>query len=161
MVLAMGVAIQLARKGVDHLIVRRGAPPGRIARSVLIEDARGYALAVVPADREIDLQALNQEFRRTFRKSGGTQVRALFPGVAPGAIPPVGVGDGMEVYLDDALVRLPEVYLETGERGRLARLDGEAFRELFYGSWCGTISRPAPARREPPRYRAPAAYASA
>lgn len=161
MVLAMGVAIHLARRGVDHLIVRRTAPPGQIARSLLIEDPRGYALAVVPADREIDLEALNQEFHRSFRKSRGTRVRQLFPGVAPGAIPPVGIGDGMETYLDDALVRLPEVYLETGERGRLARLDGEAFRELFYGSWCGAISRLAPARREPPRFRAREACASA
>lgn len=152
MVIALGVAIHLARKGVDYLIVRRVAPPARIARSVLIGDHRGHALAVVPSDREIDLGALNREFSRDFKLSASSEVRTLFPGATPGAIPPVGVSDGMERYLDESLVRLPEVYLETGDHRRLVRLDGEAFRELFYGSWCGAISRPAPARCQPRRH---------
>ena len=152
MVIALGVAIQLARKGVDHLIVRRVAPPARIARSVLLGDRRGHALAVVPSDRQIDLDALNREFGRELRVSPSSEVQALFPSTSPGAIPPVAVSDGMELYLDDSLVRLPEVYLETGDHRQLVRLDGEAFRELFYGSWCGAISKPAPARRQPRRH---------
>ena len=117
---------------------RRGrgkVAPARVARAVMLSDRYGEALAVIPADRRIDLTALAGEFGRNYRIVEN-----------PGTNPPGVLGPHNErrrdIYVDQALVGLPEVYVETREPGFLACLDGETFRSLFYGSWCGHISRP-------------------
>lgn len=112
-----------------------------IALTHLLADDRGYALAVIPSDRRVDLAAIEQEFGRRFRMARGEEIARLFPGLRPSALPPVADGSQIETFVDQALVPLSEVCFQTADPGRLVKLDGESFRGLLYNAWCGHISR--------------------
>lgn len=118
--------------------VRQG---GRIARALLLADDRGYALAVIPGGRCVDLAAIEREFGRQLRLARTDEVARLFPGDLPKILPPVASGLQLETFVDQALVPLSEVYFETADPERLAQIDGETFRALLYNAWCGHISR--------------------
>ncbi|MEA3640578.1 MAG: hypothetical protein VBE63_11620 [Lamprobacter sp.] len=110
---------------------------GQVAMSQVLADDEGYALAVIPRTWTIDLAALRQEFGRPFRivdepVPGGSLLRGIsLSNTCQGEI---------DVILEQSLACLPSVYLETGHPHMLIHLDGESFRRLFYGSWCGCIS---------------------
>ena len=157
MVAAMGVDALLKDGGVEYAKVRRrrarrgrgvglgvdhAIPEEQIVKTLLLVDARGYGLAVLPRNRHLDLNAVAAEFGRAFRVASKEEVLRLFPGLPPRALPPVG-GPDIETFVDQSLVMLANVYLETADSRRLARVDGEAFRGLLYGAWCGRISQPA------------------
>ena len=121
-----------------------GMPVGGegIARTLLLLDDRGYALAIIPRDHHVDLRAMEDEFGRRMRMASREEIARLFPGLPPRALPPIAEGLDIETYLDQSLVPLSAVYFETASPGRLVRIEGDAFRGLLYGAWCGPISRP-------------------
>lgn len=137
----------LRESGVPFDTVRRDdrcAPligRSRIAKTLLLADSKGYAVAVIPGNRQIDLFALQREFGRSFRLGRPDETERFFPGSRPNALPPVGVDPKLETFLDLSLVRLRDVFLETRDPRRLIRIVGESFLALFYGAWCGPISR--------------------
>jgi prolyl-tRNA editing enzyme YbaK/EbsC (Cys-tRNA(Pro) deacylase) len=113
----------------------------QIARTVVLVDREGYALAVIPCDRLVDRAAIESEFERDLRVATAGEVAYLFPGLSPRALPPIADGLGLDIFVDQALVRLSAVYFETDNRRRLLRIEGESFCSLLYGAWCGRISR--------------------
>lgn len=109
---------------------------GQVAISQVLTDDEGYVLAVIPRSWSIDLPALREEFGRQFRIVDDAELRgSLLRGISPSARE-----CGFDVILEQSLVCLPSVYLETVHPHLLIHLDGESFRRLFYGSWCGCIS---------------------
>lgn len=118
-----------------------GAQHGQVARVLLLADARGYALAVIPKNRQLDLTALEHEFGRRFRLAGADEAERLFPGLPLRALPPICSCGQLDTYLEQSLVQLSDVFLATPDPRVMVQLDGESFRRLFYGAWCGRISR--------------------
>jgi Ala-tRNA(Pro) deacylase len=109
----------------------------------VLADDRGdlrYALAVIPGDRRVDLAAIEREFGRRLRMARGDEISLLFPGLPPSTLLPVADELQLETFVDQALVPLSEVYLETADPSRLVRIEGESFRSLLYAAWCGHIS---------------------
>lgn len=128
----------------NHLADLRGMPVGgeEVARTLLLMDDGGYALAIIPRDRHLDLRNMEHEFGRRMRMASGDEIGRLFPGLPPRALPPVAEGPDIETYVDQSLVPLSAVYFETASPRHLVRIEGDAFRGLLYGAWCGPISRP-------------------
>ncbi len=115
-------------------------PGALVARPMVLADSRGFALAVIPGDRHIDLAALHDEFGRRFRVASESQISRLLPSQSGGDLPWIGAAPHCETFLEQSLVELPEVYFEAADGAHLIRVDGESFRGLFYGAWCGRIS---------------------
>jgi prolyl-tRNA editing enzyme YbaK/EbsC (Cys-tRNA(Pro) deacylase) len=153
MTAALSLDALLERRGIGGRTVRsnraarRPRPRGpaireeRVARTLLLVEGDECALAVVPKDRRLDLAELNREFGRLFRRGRAEETRHLFPDLPLRTLPPGAGRARVEVFLDQSLAGLSEVFFQTGDPVRLVRLDGEAFRGLFYGCWCGRISR--------------------
>jgi Ala-tRNA(Pro) deacylase len=121
----------------------RQVSPHRIARVVLVRDPQGYAVVVMPRSRRLDLDQLNREFNRRFVRARPHEIEGLLPTRREDGLPPLGPGAGVETYLDEALVTVGDVYVETRNGKDLVRVEGEAFHELLYGAWCGRFSRAA------------------
>jgi Ala-tRNA(Pro) deacylase len=140
-----GIAYHTVRSNRSARRPRRGGPAikdERVVRTLLLVDDRGArALAVIPKSRSLDLPALNREFGRRFRLVRPEESAYPLPGLPLRALPPQSAGPRVEVFLEQSLAGLSEVFFETGDPLRLVRLEGEAFRGLFYGCWCGRISR--------------------
>ncbi len=119
---------------------------GRVATTQILSDGEGYALAVIPRNWAIDPPALQEEFGRDLHIANDVETeQSLLRGI------PITIASarerGIDLILEQSLACLPSVYLETVHPHLLIHLDGESFRRLFYGSWCGCISH----AREPVR----------
>jgi Ala-tRNA(Pro) deacylase len=69
-----------------------GVTPENAAKSVLLRDADGYRLAVVPASERVDLHKLREllDAGKDLRLASEDEMAAEFPGFELGAIPPLG-----------------------------------------------------------------------
>jgi len=103
-------------------------PGQELAKTVIVKLDDKLAMAVLPASARVDLAAL--------RVATGAQNVALaeekdflhhFPGCETGAMPPFGNLYGMEVFVDDSLMRDREIAFNAGTHRELMRLAFEDF----------------------------------
>lgn len=116
-------------------------PSGRVAKAVLVEDERGYLLAVIPASRRLQIGHLNQLLGRHMGLATEAELTTLFPDCELGALPPIGGAYGLEVAYDDSLASCPDVYFEAGDHENLAHTSGAEFLRLMGSVPHGEISR--------------------
>jgi Ala-tRNA(Pro) deacylase len=109
-------------------------PAGRVAKCVLVEDERGYVLAVVPASCRLSLEALDQALGRHLELAGESEIEDIYRDCERGAVPPIGATHEIPIAVDDSLLRLPDVYFEAGDHEALVHVTGEAFKDLIIGS---------------------------
>jgi len=103
----------------------------QLAKTVLLEDDRGYVMAVVPASHRVDLHKLEGELHRTLSLATERELGPLFPDCAPGALPPLGVAYGIPTVYDDRLRSLAGVYFEGGDHCDLVYMGGREFIDLL------------------------------
>src|SRR5262249_13116039 len=93
----------LDEAGVDYDLVhhayspnsRRAAetarvPQDQLAKPVMLEDERGYVMAVVPASRRVELQSLERQTGRRLSLATERELRDLFVDCTRGAVPALG-----------------------------------------------------------------------
>ncbi len=115
-----------------------------LAKSVLLEDDRGYVLAVLPASRRLELARLRDELGRSLHLSEEQGMQALFPDCAVGAVPPIGAAYGLETIIDSSLEDRDEVFFEGGDHETLVRVDGDAFLDLLEYATVAEIASESP-----------------
>jgi Ala-tRNA(Pro) deacylase len=115
-------------------------PGDRLAKSVLLRDASGYLVAVVPATHKLDLGQIGQLLERPVEMASETEVGALFGDCDFGAIPPCGSAYGIETVVDDALIRQRDIWFEAGDHEELIHVGGEQFDALMGAADHGRIS---------------------
>lgn len=104
-----------------------------LAKAVVVRNGRERAMAVIPGDTWLDLDALGQEAARIFVLDEESDLKVLFPDCEPGAIPPFGFAYHLDTYLDEAFAPLTAVYFEAGDHTHLVRVDGKTFGTLMAG----------------------------
>ena len=113
---------------------RSHVPPAEMAKAIVLEDDYGYVVAVIPADRQLDLAKLRAEMDRDLALAGEEEVAGLFPDCERGAVPPTGEAYGIATVWDTSLGARPEVYFESGDHRTLVRMSGRAFSGLMSGA---------------------------
>jgi Ala-tRNA(Pro) deacylase len=113
----------------------------QLAKTVLLEDERGYVMAIVPASHQIDLKKLEMEVHRHLELATEGEMPRIFPDCETGAIPPLGGAFGIPVVYDDRLRRLSSVYFEGGDHRELVYMGGPEFIALFDGAPHGDLCR--------------------
>ncbi|RPH63499.1 MAG: YbaK/EbsC family protein [Burkholderiales bacterium] len=117
--------------------------PHQLAKSVLLEDDRGWVMAVVPADRTVMIGRLGQLLERHgLHLSDEGRIAALFDDCDRGAVPPVGMAWGIETVVDDELEANDVIYMEGGDHEQLLRMPRDQFHELMRPARHGHFSRP-------------------
>jgi len=117
-------------------------PGGKVAKCVLLEDERGYLLAVVPASCRVLLKEVERQLHRRMSLASELELAQLFEDCRPGAVPPAGPAYGIPTLVDDSLLRLPDLYFEAGDHEDLVHLTGDHFRQLLEGAQHASFSRP-------------------
>jgi Ala-tRNA(Pro) deacylase len=115
-------------------------PPERVAKPVLLEDERGYVMAIVPASHRVDLERLSEQLHRDLALAKEREIAALFHDCDRGAMPPVGGPYRVPTVYDDALAGCPEIYFEAGDHEDVVHLPGAEFLRLLEGSLHGRFS---------------------
>jgi len=106
-------------------------PEEQLAKSVILEDDKGYVMAVVPAHTHVKIGELNRLLNRKMGLATEVELLPLFKDCELGAIPPVGQAYGMETIVDRGLDDCSDVYFESGNHVDLIHIQGDAFRELM------------------------------
>ncbi len=146
MAIADTVKDYLARKSIDYELVEHPhsgsshetalashIAEDHIAKGVIVKDATGYAMVVVPASCYVEMKHLRKELVREFELVEEAEFSMLFPDCEPGAVPPIGPAYQIETILDESLSSLANVYLEAGDHEHLVHLSGDNFKALLSG----------------------------
>jgi Ala-tRNA(Pro) deacylase len=118
-----------------------GVPGSQVAKSVILEDEKGYLMAVVPATHHVRLGQLSRQLGRHLGLATEQELRNLFSDCELGAIPPVGEAYHMEVIMDDSLATCPDIYFEGGDHIDLIHVRHDDFRKLMRHARHGLFSQ--------------------
>lgn len=105
-------------------------PPGKVAKGVLLEDERGYVLALVPAACRLELAAVEGLIHRRLELAGEPELEDIFRDCELGAVPPLGGAYNVPMLVDDSLLGLPDLYFEGGNHEDLVHVGADGFRRL-------------------------------
>jgi Ala-tRNA(Pro) deacylase len=146
MAIAETVNNYLAQKSVDYDLVAHPhsgsshetaeashVSEDHIAKAVIVKDASGYAMVIVPASNYVEMKHVRRELDRNLELVEEDEFSQLFPDCEPGAVPPLGPAYQIETFLDEALTSLANVYLEAGDHEHLLHVSGENFKALLSG----------------------------
>ena len=105
-------------------------PSHQVAKSVLLEDERGYLNAVLPADRHIELTQIREQLRRNLQLAGEPEIGRIFFDCELGAIPALSVPYGIPCVIDRAMLETDDVYIESGDHENLVHLTAADFARI-------------------------------
>ena len=134
----------LSANGVPHIVIKHplaftatsvaGAAhiPGKEMAKVVVVNLDGKpVLAVLPADRHVDLERLRLSAGATTAElTHEREFTADFPGCEVGAMPPFGNLFGLEVLVDPHLAQDKEIAFNAGTHTELIRMAYQDFERL-------------------------------
>ena len=118
----------------------------QVAKAVLLSGPHGWVLAVLPACKRIDLNALARALGGPVRLADEGEIAYVFLDCEGGVVAPFGTRYGVPTLLEESLTEETTIVLEVnahGEAIRLSRADFEHFeqpRRLRFA--CGNQRRP-------------------
>lgn len=78
-------------------------PGKQVIKSVLLASGKGFFLAVLPATRKVDLEAVQLHLETDVRLANEEEMASLFSDCERGALAPFGQLYGIRTLLDDSL----------------------------------------------------------
>lgn len=119
---------------------RANLPAHGVAKSVVVHHEDGYAMAVLPADRKVNLNALQDLMHYRLGLAREEELYDLFFDCAPGAIPPVGSIYGLKTVVDHELDENEWVWFEGGDHRTMVKTSHDGFVRLMghveHASFC-------------------------
>lgn len=106
-------------------------PTDRLAKAVMLEDDKGYLMAVVPASYRVNLGEVRQQLGRNIGLATESELTEIFKDCELGAIPPLGLAYGIETLYDDSLAQMSDIYFEAGDHEELIHVTREEFMRLM------------------------------
>jgi Ala-tRNA(Pro) deacylase len=106
-------------------------PGHKMAKAVLLEDAQGYVMPILPATHRLDLDKVKRELHRDLALASEREAISLFFDCDEGAVPAMGTAYGIPTIIDDGLLGLGDIYFEAGDHMDLIHMDGADFFALI------------------------------
>ncbi len=110
-----------------------GVSSRRFVRAVLLKDARGPILVVLPLTHLIDFQALEGLLGRRPVPASADETVAAFPDCEPGTVPPLGAVYGIETLIDPSVYDSEDLCFEPGVHDMVVHIRRSGFRRLQAG----------------------------
>jgi Ala-tRNA(Pro) deacylase len=108
--------------------------PDRVAKAVVLKGRKKYLVAVIPANRQLDLEELREVLGEEVSLAQERSLSGIFFDCAQGAVPPVGEAYGLATRRDPSLGDRRDVYFAGGDHRTLVHMDGWYFSELMRGA---------------------------
>jgi Ala-tRNA(Pro) deacylase len=125
-----GVAYELVPHPHREALAADRLPADSLVEAVVLRGGDGFMLALLPASRHIQFDALRRLLGRDVDIAGEEQVETLFLDCEPGSVPALGAAYGLDIVVDDSLAQQPDLYLAGGDHAHLIRISGSSFQEL-------------------------------
>ena len=107
-------------------------PPRCFAKTVVVHFSDGFAMAVLPADRHVDLEELRLAFgSRNLRLATEHELQVLFPECELGAMPPMGNGTlfDLPVWADGLIMAEENICFNAGTHRDVVRMSAEDWEQ--------------------------------
>lgn len=99
-------------------------PRNEFAKTVIVDLDGEKVMAVVPASRHVDVDALAAlAAGKTARLATEEEFQALFPDCEIGAMPPVGSLYNMRLFVDEMVTEVDDLCFNAGTHDQILRLD--------------------------------------
>jgi Ala-tRNA(Pro) deacylase len=105
----------------------------QVAKVVMLRADGRYVMAVLPSHRQLDLAHFGELIgasRVSLAKEW--EMKELFPDCELGAMPPFGDLYGLPVYLDESLVKEPEIFFQAGSHHEVIEMRYKDFERLVH-----------------------------
>ena len=122
-----------------HTAHAANIPVEKMVKSVVLEDAQGFIMALVPANHYLKINEVNLLFDRRMSLATESKLDHLFTDCDHGAIPPIGSAYGISTVIDNNLENCDDVYIEAGNHTEVLHLSGCEFRNLLEHAHHGDI----------------------
>jgi Ala-tRNA(Pro) deacylase len=114
-----------------------GIDAGEVLKTLAVRTGPGYALAVIPASRRLDLHLVREALAdHQARLASEEELARDFPGYQLGALPPLGALLDCEVYVDPEVLEHDMVVFAAGTQTESVRM---GTRELFASEQVTTV----------------------
>ena len=105
--------------------------PEELAKVVMVNRDGKLAMVVVSASRRVDITALHTaSAASSLRLASELEFKQRFPDCDAGAMPPFGNLYGMDVFVDEGVVRQASIAFNAGSHRELMRLAWADFERL-------------------------------
>ncbi|WP_025899770.1 aminoacyl-tRNA deacylase [Sneathiella glossodoripedis] len=111
-----------------------------VAKAVVLKDKKGFVLAVVPSEKRISLEKINELTDRELALSSESEFTPVFDDCKMGAVPPIGNAYGVNVLMDQSLEDNSDIYFEAGDHENLVHVTDWDFEILMRGALTADIS---------------------
>lgn len=115
--------------------------PEKVAKAVVLYDERGYVMAVLPGDRQVQIERLSHRLGRRLELAHEARIAPVFEDCEVGAIPPMGNAYGMETVVDESLMGQSQIYFVAGGHEELVCVKGAEFLKLLGEPQYGRFSQ--------------------
>lgn len=119
-----------------------GIKPSELARAIVLIDAQGPLMAVLPSNHLLDFDALCAQLNRNLEPVPADQLHGIFDDCEPRCCPPLGAAYGLDVIVDAALLKHDILHIEPGCHTALLRLARDEFMRLQGNPDCSSFSHP-------------------
>jgi Ala-tRNA(Pro) deacylase len=119
-----------------------GVDPQCLAKAVILHANGRYVMAVLAADRQLQLGAVRRQLGCPVGMATEAEVNDLFADCACGAVPALGIAYGIEVLWDDDLEQSTELFFEAGDHEHLVAMRTREFLDLMVDCRHGHFTRP-------------------
>ena len=106
-------------------------PVSSMAKAVLLHDAQGIVMAILPANRCIDFQSINKQLHRNLQALAEKDIGTLINDCAVHATPPLPEAYALEAIVDDSLADIDIIYFEAGVHNKLIRMTPDDYYALL------------------------------
>jgi HD-like signal output (HDOD) protein/prolyl-tRNA editing enzyme YbaK/EbsC (Cys-tRNA(Pro) deacylase) len=116
-----------------------GGKPGEFVRTALLGDCNDMMLAVYPAANTLDIDVINEEFRKEYQViTDEAVIGEVCPGCEAGAVAPMAELYGIPTIVDEAVDSLHTVYFPGGRPGTYIEVEQKYFDSILPKAMHGT-----------------------
>jgi Ala-tRNA(Pro) deacylase len=112
----------------------------KVVKAVVLADCEGLFMVLIPANRMVDLRAVEAYVGRPVHLAPPRLLQTFFRDCALGAIPATGPAYGFSTLCDEYLATADDLYFEAGDHRELIHVTGPAFREAARPDGTGQFS---------------------
>jgi Ala-tRNA(Pro) deacylase len=106
-------------------------PADEVAKPVILAEPKGYVMAVVPGDSDVNMKSLRRALGASqLRLASEEEIENLFPDVEVGAMPPIGDLYGLPMIVDRSLSEHDEIVFNGGTHREAVHMKFEDYRRV-------------------------------
>lgn len=106
----------------------------KLAKAVVLTDGQGYVVAVLAADKTLDVERLCGQLHRRLKLASEEEINELFYDCSRGAVPALGPWYQIPTLVDTALREKEDIYFESGDHAGLIHVSETSFEKLMRGA---------------------------